>query len=91
MMAATVGELMQLTGMNPTTENALARLIKAVGKEKALRVGGEILGRMGTRELRSQNEVLVFANHLITHGGVVATVGYALKVSALLRGAVESA
>jgi len=49
-----------------------------------------VLLAMGLRELASQNDLLAFANHLITRGGAVESVGRALKVSALLRGATES-
>jgi hypothetical protein len=78
-----------LETVNPMTENALSRLIKAVGREKGLRIGGEVMGQLGLRELKTPADLLSFANHLIRLGGAIEFVGRALKVSALLRGAVE--
>jgi hypothetical protein len=73
--------------MNQMTENAFSRLIKAVGREKALRIGAEALAALAVHELRTPNDLLAFANYLIKQGGVVESVGRALKVTALLRGA----
>lgn len=78
-----------LAAMNSMTESAFSKLIKAVGRDKALRLGGEALDKLGLRELRTPNELLAFANYLIGLGGIVESVGRALKVSALLRGAAE--
>lgn len=74
---------------NSLTDGAYTRLLRALGKRGAT-IGDEVLLRMGVRQLESQNDLLAFANHLIGLGGSVESVGRALKVSALLRGAVES-
>jgi hypothetical protein len=74
--------------MNYITETTLTRLIRALGRDKGTRIGNEVLLQMGVRELHSQHEVLMFANLLIERGGVIESVGRAIKVSALLRGAV---
>lgn len=79
-----------LAAMNSMTEGAFSKLIKALGREKALRIGGDALTALGLRELRTPNELLLFANHLIKLGGIAESVGRALKVSALLRGAAEA-
>lgn len=79
-----------LTTVNAMTESAFSRLIKAVGRDKGLRIGGEALSGIGLKELQTPNDLLRFANYLINQGGATAFVGSALKVSALLRGAVES-
>jgi hypothetical protein len=78
-----------LATMNSITEGAFARLIKAVGRDRALRVGGAGLEALGLRELRTPNELLSFANYLIRQGGIFESVGSGLKVSALLRGAID--
>ena len=80
-----------LAAMNPMTESVFAKLIKALGKEKALRLGGEALAAVGLRELRTPDELLSFANYLIGLGGIAESVGSALKVSAILRGAANQA
>jgi hypothetical protein len=80
-----------LAAMNSMTEGAFSRLIKALGHEKALRIGGEALEAIGKTELKTPNDLLAFANRLIAQGNLAEAVGRALKVSALLRGAVEKA
>lgn len=78
-----------LSTLNSMTETAFSRLIKAVGREKGMRVGGEALSAIGLKELQTPNDLMGFANHLIRLGGAIEFVGRALKVSALLRGAVD--
>lgn len=78
-----------LTTVNAMTESAFSRLIKAVGREKGMRIGSEALTELGIKELQTPNDLLRFSNHLILLGGAIEFVGRALKVSALLRGAVE--
>lgn len=78
-----------LAAMNSMTESAFSKLIKALGKDKAMRLGSEALQAVGLRELRTPNELLAFANYLIRLGGMAESVGSALKVSAILRGAVD--
>lgn len=77
--------------MNSMTEGAFSRLIKALGRDKAIRIGNEALEAMGKRELKTPNELLAFSNRLIALGGIPEAVGRALKVSAILRGAVDKA
>lgn len=73
---------------NALTEATLARLMRALGKHRGAQVAGEVLLAMGLRSLDTPGDVLAFANHLIDRGGVVESVGRAIKISALLRGAV---
>jgi hypothetical protein len=80
-----------LSAMNPMTEGVYSRMIRALGREKALRLGNDALAALGLKELKTPNELLAFANHLISLGGVAESVGRALKVSAILRGASEKA
>lgn len=75
--------------VNAMTENAIQRLTKALGRERGARCGEEALATLGLRELRGAQDLLHFANELIRQGGVVEAVGRALKVSAILRGAVD--
>jgi phage tail tube protein FII len=73
---------------NAITEATLNRLMRALGKHRGTQVAAEVLLAMGLRSLDSQADVLAFANRLIDRGGVVESVGRAIKISALLRGAV---
>ena len=76
--------------MNPLTESAFARVTKALGHERAMRYGQDALLHLGIKQLMSAQDLLGFANYLILQGGIVESVGRALKVSALLRGAVDT-
>lgn len=76
--------------VNALTENALSRLSKALGRERGTRCAEQTLASLGLRELRGQQDLLLFANELIRQGGVVEAVGRALKVSAILRGAIDA-
>jgi hypothetical protein len=75
--------------LNTLTAGALERLTKAVGRAAAERYAKEALGRLGVRELSTPDDLLEFANYLLKQGGVVESVGRALKVTAILRGARE--
>lgn len=83
--------LLMLAAMNPLTESTFARIIKALGRDKALRCGQAALSHLGIRQLVTAQDLLGFSNYLIQQGGVVEAVGRALKVSALLRGATDRA
>lgn len=76
--------------VNAMTETAYSRLVKAVGREKGMRVANEVLRDLGLDQLQTPTDLLNFANHLIHLGGAIEFVGRALKVSALLRGASDS-
>jgi hypothetical protein len=71
------------------TPVVLSRLTKALGPSVAGQLTKDGLMKLGLNELRTPDELLVFANYLLTHGGVIESVGRALKVSAILRGARE--
>ena len=85
--AAVMMNAMQV--VNAITENAFTRLTKALGRERGVRCGEQALAALGLRELRGPQDLLNFANELIRQGGVVEAVGRALKVSAILRGAID--
>ena len=78
-----------LITMNSLTHNTFERLFKAVGREKGWQAGQEALAQLGLTELRNQQDVVGFANLLIQRGGVLEAVGRALKIAAVLRGAVD--
>lgn len=75
--------------MNPMTESAFGRLTKALGRDRGMAFGQEALAQLGKSQLITPDDLLQFANVLIKRGGVIEAVGRALKVSALLRGAVD--
>lgn len=69
------------------TEGVMERLTKAVGRTAGERYAKEALATLGMRELSTADDLLAFANYLLTKGGVAESVGRALKVTAILRGA----
>jgi hypothetical protein len=78
-----------LGGLNEITNMALTRLRRAIGNYAADQRAAEILAQMGLAELRTMDDLLEFANRLLTFSGPTQVVGNALKVSAILRGARE--
>lgn len=70
-------------------EQALERLAKVIGRDKAAALRKEALAANGLLTLDSPQDVLVFAGYFIRRGGVVEAIGHAMKVQAILRGAVE--
>ncbi len=63
------------------------RMIQNLGAERARRCIDETLAAIGMRELRTADEVLVFADELTKRGGLFQVIGGALRVQAILRGA----
>jgi hypothetical protein len=70
-------------------EQALERLVKVIGPEKTAALRKEALAATGIDALDSPQDVLVFASYLVRRGGVIEAIGHAMKVQAMLRGAVE--
>lgn len=68
-------------------EMVMERLGRAVGREAAERHAAEAMTRAGLTEIRTPQELLSFAQELVKKGGLLETVGRALAVSAILRGA----
>jgi hypothetical protein len=66
---------------------AFDRLIRALGPDAGLRYAREALDHLQLDDLRSPDDLLGFADYLVTQGGVPEAVGRALRVTALLRGA----
>jgi hypothetical protein len=71
------------------TKGVKDRLTKALGPTVAGQLTRDGLSKLGLVELSTPDELLGFANFLLSHGGVIESVGRALKVTAILRGARE--
>lgn len=69
------------------TNGVLERLKRALGAPAAERIAKDGLMKLGLHELRTADELLQFSNYLLKQGGVVESVGRALKVTAILHGA----
>lgn len=72
------------------SEQSLERLSKVIGRERTEALRKEALQALGLKALTTPQEVLDFSSYLMRHGGVIEAIGRAMKVQALLRGAVES-
>jgi hypothetical protein len=67
------------------------RMNESFGPEKARLCITETMSATGLRELRTADEVVIFASRLMQRGGVYEVIGGALRVQAILRGGTEAA
>ncbi len=74
----------------PMVAIAHERLAKALGAPRAAQITTEAVTAIGDRAFDRPQDLLDLAGFLIKRGGLVQMVGHALKVQALLRGAVET-
>jgi hypothetical protein len=66
-----------------------ARMSDSLGPERARACISETLSATGLRQLRTPDDVVVFASNLMQRGGFVEVMGGALRVQAILRGATD--
>ena len=62
------------------------RMVESFGPERAQLCIDETLSASGLSQLRTADEVVVFANNLMQRGGIFGVIGGALRVQAILRG-----
>jgi len=62
------------------------RMIESFGPERARLYIDETLSAVGLRQLRTADEVLLFAKNFMQRGGFFEVMGGALRVQAILRG-----
>src|SRR5262245_42546790 len=72
-------------------EQAYDRLNRALGADVAARYQRDALDALKIEAIQTPNDLLGFADYLVTQGGVPEAVGRALRVTALLRGAGRTA
>lgn len=72
------------------SDQSLERLSKVIGTERTEMLRREALQALGITTLTTPQEVLDFATYLTRYGGVIEAIGRAMKVQALLRGAIEA-
>lgn len=75
--------------MAPMIRLVHERLTKALGAARATQITKDAIAALGERRFDDPQDLLDLAEHIIKMGGLVQMVGRALKVQALLRGAVE--
>jgi len=66
---------------------ALQKVFNVLGAERGRTVVEQTLKELGVRELRTPDDRLRFGNELIKHGGLLESVGRAIKIQAILHGA----
>lgn len=67
----------------------LQKLTTLLGAAEALALFQRVLIECGLRSVESPNDLQRFANSLLKQKGVIAAVGRALKIQAILLGATE--
>ena len=68
---------------------ALQKVFNVMGTDRGRAVVDQTLGKLGMRELRTPDDRLRFGNELIKLGGLLESVGRAIKIQAILHGANE--
>ena len=68
---------------------ALQKLVNLLGRERAEAVVRETLASTGLTGLLTPDDRYRFARQLIKQGGVLEAVGKAMRIQAILHGAVE--
>ena len=68
---------------------ALSRLVKLMGDRRGSELFRTIIQEQHLEELRTADDLMIFAVALMARGGVYQAVGRAVKIQALLDGAVE--
>jgi hypothetical protein len=66
------------------------RMVESFGPERAQLCIDETLSASGLSQLRTADEVVVFASNLMQRGGIFGVIGGALRVQAILRGGKDS-
>jgi hypothetical protein len=74
---------------NSITVPALQKLVNVMGRERADAVIADTLRQLSLRELRTADDCLLFGDALIRRGGLLSAIGRAIKIQAILNGAVE--
>ena len=67
-----------------------ARMSDSLGPDRARSCIDETLSATGLRQLRTPDDVVVFASNLMQRGGFYEVIGGALRVQAILRGASDT-
>jgi hypothetical protein len=67
------------------------RMSESLGPERARSCINEALSATGLKQLRTPDEVVVFAKTLMQRGGFFEVIGGALRVQAILRGGNDGA
>ncbi|MGZ3421566.1 MAG: hypothetical protein ACXWUG_07615 [Polyangiales bacterium] len=75
----------QIMSLNP----ALQKVFNVMGAERGRVIVDQTLKQLGVRELRTPDDRLRFGNELIKHGGLLESVGRAIKIQAILHGAAD--
>jgi hypothetical protein len=66
---------------------ALQKVFNVLGAERGRAIVDQTLRLLGLSELRTPDDRLKFGNELIKHGGLLESVGRAIKIQAILHGA----
>jgi hypothetical protein len=73
--------------MQARLKQAINKLTKALGKEKAELIIQECLQEINLTTITSSQEMYKFALSLIRRGGTIGVIGHSLKIQAILDGA----
>lgn len=68
-------------------ELLVTKLKKMLGEARGMAVVGEVLAKLGKRQIETPDELKKAADELISRGGLTKMIGHSIMTEALLRGA----
>ncbi len=66
---------------------ALQKVFNVMGADRGRQIVDQTFRQLGVRELKTPDDRLRFGNALIKQGGVLESIGRAIKIQAILHGA----
>ena len=72
-----------------TPNPAVQKIFNVLGKERGQLLIEEIMRELGLPELETPNHRVRFGNRLIQRGGLLESLGRAIKIQAILHGATD--
>ena len=68
-------------------ELLVTKLKKMLGDARGTQVVGEVIGKLGKRQVDTPDDLKKVADELISRGGLTKMIGHSIMTEALLRGA----
>ena len=74
---------------NAVADSAVQKLVSVMGPQRANAIVSDALRELSLPELRNADDCLRFGDVLVQRGGLLSSIGRAIKIQAILHGASE--